>query len=84
MDVHAVRAGQAPHGAAGSKAGRLAHASGLPPRQPGHGHFAAAHSFGSSVAQKLLSVQNRPNICFWSSSSVPAPCLTDLGRYHSW
>lgn len=46
-------------------------------------HLANTHSLGSMVAQKLLSVQQRPNICFWSSSKVPAPCLTDLGLNHS-
>lgn len=43
----------------------------------------AAHSLGSMVAQKFERVQKRPNICFWSSANVPAPCFTDFGRNHS-
>ncbi len=38
---------------------------------------------GSMAAANVFSEKNSPNIIFWSSKGVPAPCLTDLGLDHS-
>ena len=38
---------------------------------------------GSIAAAKVFKEKNRPNIIFWSSLTVPAPCRTGFGRDHS-
>ena len=42
-----------------------------------------AHILGSIAAANVFNEKNSPNIIFWSSEVVPAPCLTDFGLDHS-
>ena len=42
-----------------------------------------AYVLGSIAAAKVFREKKRPNIIFWSSAGVPAPCFTDFGRDHS-
>jgi hypothetical protein len=43
-----------------------------------------SYVLGSMAAAKVFIDQNRPNMSLKSSSWLPAPNLTDFGRYHSW
>lgn len=38
---------------------------------------------GSIAAVNVFKEKKSPNIIFWSSADVPAPCFTNLGRDHS-
>lgn len=42
-----------------------------------------AHILGSIAAANVFNEKNSPNIIFWSSEVVPAPCLTSFGLDHS-